>query len=152
MRCPFCGETESSVIDSRPIDDSSVVRRRRGCERCGRRFTTYERYAGERLMVQKRNGVRELFQVEKIRSGIEKACTKRPETQQRAEEIALSIAEQIRDDGLRLVETSEIGRRVMEALKAHDRVAYVRFASVYRGFEDIEGFVDAVEELSEDDA
>lgn len=147
VKCPFCGEPESRVIDSRPVEDGSVIRRRRECLNCGRRFTTYERIESPTILVIKKDGRREIFDREKIVRGLLKACEKRPIPRERIEEIADEIEAELRAEGRKEVTSKEIGEKVMEALKELDKVAYVRFASVYREFTDLSHFIKELETL-----
>ena len=140
MHCPFCGAADTRVIDSRLTAEGDKVRRRRECPRCSARFTTYE--AAELLMppVRKRDGRREPFLEEKLRTGLLRALEKRPVNAGQIEEIILSIKNRIRASGERELDSAKIGEWVMEALRGLDQVAYVRFASVYRSFEDVNAF------------
>lgn len=149
MKCPFCGQDDDRVIDSRVVRDGYEVRRRRLCNRCGRRFTTYERVAQELPYVIKRDGRREPFSREKVLSGLRKACEKRPISIDVLERIVDRIEAWIQEQGKREVSSVEIGERVMEELKRLDEVAYVRFASVYRQFKDISQFMDELRGLLE---
>lgn len=147
MKCPFCGEQESKVIDSRPVEDGSVIRRRRECLGCGKRFTTYERIESLPILVIKKDGRREMFDREKIVRGLLKACEKRPVPREKIEEIASEIESEFRAEGRKEVTSKEIGEKVIEALKEIDKVAYVRFASVYREFTDLTHFIKELETL-----
>lgn len=147
MKCPFCGEQESKVIDSRPVEDGSVIRRRRECLSCGRRFTTYERVEYPMILVIKKDGRRELFDREKIIRGLLKACEKRPVPREKIEEIANRVESEIRAEGRKEVTSKEIGEKVVDALREVDKVAYVRFASVYREFTDLTHFIKELENL-----
>ncbi|MBC7332318.1 MAG: transcriptional repressor NrdR [Synergistetes bacterium] len=147
MKCPFCGEPESKVIDSRPVEDGSVIRRRRECLVCGKRFTTYERIESPTILVIKKDGRRELFDREKIIRGLLKACEKRPVSREKIEEIADQIEADLRAEGRKEITSKEIGEKVIEALKELDKVAYVRFASVYREFTDLTHFIRELESL-----
>ncbi|MEG1523496.1 MAG: transcriptional regulator NrdR [Clostridia bacterium] len=141
MKCRYCASTESKVIDSRPTEDGSAIRRRRECINCGKRFTTYEKIEEIPIMVVKRDGRREPFDSDKIRNGVRKACEKRP--------IAADVQDKLVDDIMREVfntlaseiSTTDIGEIVMKDLKPVDEVAYVRFASVYREFKDTQTFM-----------
>jgi transcriptional repressor NrdR len=146
MRCPKCGESETRVIDSRDLDEASI-RRRRECETCGTRFTTYERIEAPRLTVVKRDGVRQEFDREKLVSGLRKALTRRPVAEDAAEQAADRIEVQLRAGGNSEVDSSEIGRLAMETLRALDQIAYIRFASVYQSFEDLETLKREVDNL-----
>ena len=146
MNCPYCGHTESKVTDSR--DSSESIRRRRQCLLCGRRFTTYERVQAG-LLVIKKDGRREEFQREKLIAGVRKACAKRPVSEESIEKMADEIEAELQEAGKLEVTSSTIGEMVMERLKQIDRVAYIRFASVYRQFADIETFREEVEALTQ---
>ena len=148
MYCPYCGEEDSRVIDSRIVEGGAAVRRRRECPRCRRRFTTYERYEQEPLRVIKKSGERELFNRQKILQGMLKACEKRPVTMEVLESLVGEIEKELRDEGYEEVPTSRIGEKVMEKLKEVDQVAYVRFASVYREFREIDQFLDLLSALN----
>ncbi|NPA38588.1 MAG: transcriptional repressor NrdR [Candidatus Nanohaloarchaeota archaeon] len=149
MRCPFCGHEETRVIDSRYTDDMKVIRRRRVCEECGKRFTTYER-ADLNILVIKRDGRREEFRIEKIIEGIKKATQKRPVSLEEIEKIAESVEQDLRDRNLKEIPSEDIGREVMRRLKSLDSVAYVRFASVYMRFNDLEEFKRIIEEAEKE--
>jgi len=146
MRCPRCGQSETRVVDSRDLDDVSI-RRRRECETCGARFTTYERIEAPRLLVIKRNGSREEFDREKLASGLRKALTRRPVGEDAVDQAADQIELQLRASGATEVESSEIGRLSMDKLRALDQIAYIRFASVYQSFEDLETLKREVDNL-----
>jgi len=147
MRCPFCDHLDSRVLDSRSGDGNQVIRRRRECPECGRRFTTYERAAELQLFVVKKDGRRELFDREKIILGMTKACEKRPASRDIIEQAADRIARRARDQLSDELPTSRIGAWVMDELRAIDAVAYVRFASVYKEFRDTESFVKEIQSL-----
>lgn len=140
MKCPFCGLLENRVIDSRLSTSGEVTRRRRECEGCNRRYTTYERVEDLLPSVVKRDGRREMFDRRKIVSGIRSACSKRPVSVDQIDEIAESIERDLQESGDREVSYTAIGEKVMDRLRALDQVAYVRFASVYRQFRDLEDF------------
>lgn len=140
MRCPFCQVHDSRVIESRASEDQSTVRRRRECESCGRRFTTYERVELAPLMVVKKDKAREEFDRAKVRRGIVRACEKRPITSVQLETMVDEVERGLRAEFEREVPSSEIGERVMDVLRTVDGVAYVRFASVYREFRDVQSF------------
>lgn len=146
MKCPVCSNTESKVIDSRPSDKSSI-RRRRECLGCGKRFTTYEIIEATPIFVVKKDGSKEIFDQNKIAAGVRRACYKRPVTEEQigilVAEIENEIVNSLRDD----ITTSEIGEMVMEKLRKIDEVSYVRFASVYREFKDVETFLDELRSL-----
>lgn len=147
MRCPACGCLEDKVIDSRAVKDDSGVRRRRECTKCQHRFTTYESIIREELKVVKRNTVREDFERDKLRRGIENACYKRPVPPEALERIVEELVVGLQRDYEKEVTSSEIGTRVMNALRRLDQVAYVRFASVYRKFKDVEEFIEEIRAL-----
>jgi transcriptional repressor NrdR len=147
MRCPKCGKQDDKVIDSRASREGSTIRRRRQCLQCSHRFTTYEEIEHEGFMVVKRDGRREEFSREKLLSGLKKACQKRPISPKAIEEVVESIVDDITDKYDREIPGTEIGARVMEALRKLDKVAYVRFASVYRRFEEATEFVSEVNKL-----
>lgn len=147
MRCPVCRNGATSVIDSRLADDGSAVRRRRKCDHCDRRFTTYERVDEAMPMVVKKDGRREPFDRTKILLGIQKACEKRPVSAEAIEKMMGSIEQSIREDAEREISTAAVGQRVIHALQDLDKVAYVRFASVYREFKDIGEFMNELKGL-----
>lgn len=140
MRCPGCNAEETGVIDSRMTEHGAVIRRRRECEKCGRRFTTYERMELEPLYVIKKDGSRELFSREKLLKGIMTACRKTRLPLETLEEFVASIERTIRDEGRREIDSSTLGAEVLEGLKLLDPVAYIRFASVYKEFDTVEAF------------
>ena len=146
MRCPRCGERETRVVDSRDLDEASI-RRRRECETCGARFTTYERIEAPRLLVVKRDRSRQEFDREKLVSGFRKALTRRPLPEDAAEQAADQIEAQLRAGGATEVDSSEVGRLAMDKLRALDQIAYIRFASVYQSFEDLETLKREVDNL-----
>ena len=147
MRCPFCNGKESKVVDSRSTSGNSGIRRRRECLRCSKRFTTYEYNEGIPMMVVKKDGRRQAFDRKKILNGLVKACEKRPISIKKLEEIVSLIERHIQKKFDREVESSYIGEKVMEQLAALDDVAYVRFASVYRQFRDVNQFIKELEEM-----
>ncbi|MGE5557204.1 MAG: transcriptional regulator NrdR [Bacillota bacterium] len=147
MRCPFCSQPDSKVLESRSTEDGRASRRRRECLKCGRRFSTYERIEGTPIMVLKKDGRREMFDRRKILHGLVRACEKRPVGMEELEKITGDIEQDLRLNWDREVPSKEIGERVMAALQALDEVAYVRFASVYRQFADIERFMAEMENL-----
>ena len=149
MKCPYCGHKEDKVIDSRTTKEDSSIRRRRECLKCGKRFTTYEYIEEIPLMVIKKDGRREPFDRKKILAGIMKACEKRPISIEKLEGLVSDIERQILKKFEREVPSSEIGETVMEKLADLDDVAYVRFASVYRSFEDIREFGEEIARLGE---
>ncbi len=140
MRCPYCSHLETRVLDSRVVRDGRVVRRRRVCEHCGRRFTTYEEVEDLRLKVKKRDGRVEAFSREKLLRSLEIACNKRPFSEEDLVRIVEDIEGALYDEGERVVSSQRIGQMVMERLKSLDPVAYVRFASVYLSFDSVEDF------------
>ncbi|MCU0960316.1 MAG: transcriptional regulator NrdR [Pirellulaceae bacterium] len=141
MRCPFCREDHDRVIDSRTVDDGFSIRRRRQCLRCGRRFRTYERPDEIAIKVVKKNGTREPFQRSKIRTGLAKACWKRPVSDDQIDSLVADIESDIYAEYEGEIESRTLGELVMQYLKDFDQVAYVRFASVYREFTDVSDFV-----------
>ena len=147
MKCPFCGEIKNKVIDSRLSKDARMIRRRRECLNCEKRFTTYERVEAVLPMVVKKDGRRESFNHEKIRAGIQKACQKRPISTNIIDDFVDSLGQLFQESGHREIRSSDIGERVIEKLKEWDDVAYVRFASVYRQFKDINEFMAELKEL-----
>ncbi len=147
MRCPYCSQINNRVIDSRLSKDGRMIRRRRECLECGRRFTTYEKLEEMLPMVVKRDGRREPFSREKIISGIRKACQKRPISMTQIEEFVDSLESYFQDQGRKEIDSTEIGERVIQTLRQWDEVAYVRFASVYRQFKDISEFMAELEEI-----
>ncbi len=147
MKCPFCASTDSRVIDTRSAEGG--VRRRRECQDCGRRFTTYERVAPLRLMVIKQDGRREPFARDKILGGIQIACAKRPIDTESIEELVSGIESELYHRGSREVTSREIGEMVMRNLRRLDEVAYIRFATIYRRFADVEDLADEIEALLE---
>ena len=147
MKCPYCGNPDTSVVDSRPADDNTAIRRRRVCSRCGRRFTSYERIETIPLMVIKKDHNREAFDRSKIEAGVVRACHKRPIPAQRSHDMVDQIENEIYNKGEREIPSSEIGEIVMKYMKDLDQVAYVRFASVYREFKDAETFMDELKKL-----
>lgn len=151
MRCPFCGETETKVLDSRPAEEGKAIRRRRECENCRERFTTYERVEEIPLLVIKKDGSREVFDKRKILSGILKACEKRPISMEELESIVSRVEQKIKNTMEKEITSSLIGEYVMEELRNIDEVAYVRFASVYRQFKDINKFMQELQKLLSDD-
>lgn len=150
MRCPFCGYAESKVIDSRPAEEGSTIRRRRECLSCKKRFTTYEIMARLPLVVVKRDGSRQTFDRIKVMNGMLRACEKRPVSLSALEKIADDIEQDLQNSLEREVSTTEIGEMVMKKLKGVDEVAYVRFASVYRQFKDVNTFFDELSKLIDD--
>ena len=147
MKCPFCAYTESKVIDSRPAEEGAKIRRRRECLSCGKRFTTYEIIERLPLVVIKRDGSRQTFDKVKLINGMVRACEKRPVPLSALEQIGDDIEQELQGALEREVSTTEIGEMVMDRLKDVDEVAYVRFASVYRSFKDINTFMEELTKL-----
>lgn len=147
MKCPVCASPDSRVIDSRPIEDGNSIRRRRECPVCQKRFTTFEIVETVQIIVRKKDGTKEMFDRNKLLSGILKACYKRPVD---AEEIVAEIETELQNSLSNEVSTVEIGEMVMDKLKQCDEVAYVRFASVYREFKDIETFLKELKQLNKE--
>ena len=147
MRCPKCASSQDKVIDSREAREGYAIRRRRECMRCNTRFTTYEEVEREALRVVKRNGAPEPFNREKLFSGIRKACEKRPVKLEDLERVADEIANELEEEGYREIPSSVIGAKIMRRLEDIDQVAYVRYASVYRQFEDVGAFIDEIKQL-----
>jgi len=147
MKCPFCGYNESKVIDSRPAEEGATIRRRRECLACSRRFTTYEIIERMPLVVVKRDGSRQSFDKVKLINGMVRACEKRPVPLGKLEQIADDIEQELQSNLEREIKTVAIGEMVMNRLKELDEVAYVRFASVYRSFKDINTFMDELSKL-----
>lgn len=147
MKCGYCGFPESKVIDSRSTDEGTSIRRRRECLKCGRRFTTYEVVEQTPILVIKNDGVRQLFDSAKIKTGIIKACEKRPVPLEEIDKVVSDIEKEITNSLEQEITTRKIGEMVMLRLKELDQVAYIRFASVYRQFRDITTFVDFINEF-----
>lgn len=147
MKCPYCNEADTKVIDSRPADDNSSIRRRRQCGQCGKRFTTYEKLETMPLMVIKKDSSRETYDRSKIEAGIIHSCHKRPVSTQQINAMIDEIENQIFNMEEKEVETTIIGELVMDRLKVLDEVAYVRFASVYREFKDVNTFMEELGKL-----
>ena len=147
MRCPSCGHPEDKVIESRPARDGAAIRRRRACLACGTRFTTYEEILRDALMVIKRDGRVEEFSRQKLTNGIARACRKRPVTMEQVEALVDAVVERIEEAYEREVPSSAIGEMVMTVLQNFDEVAYVRFASVYRRFADVQQFLSEIKNL-----
>ena len=150
MKCPFCAYTESKVIDSRPAEEGATIRRRRECLACSKRFTTYEIIERLPLVVVKRDGSRQSFDKVKLINGMVRACEKRPVALQTLEKIADEIETELQSNLEREISTVDIGEMVMDRLKNVDEVAYVRFASVYRSFKDINTFMEELSKLLTD--
>ncbi len=149
MRCPFCQYMEDRVIDSRLAKDGDMIRRRRECSQCRRRFTTYERIEETLPLVIKKDGRREAFDRGKILAGLQRACEKRPISVTELEKLVDRIEHRLQESGERELPSREIGEQVMQELQRLDEVAYVRFASVYRSFRDVNEFMNEVKELLE---
>lgn len=147
MRCSNCQNKNTKVLDSRPIEEGRSIRRRRECEKCGYRFTTFERIEEVPLIVVKKGGTRQEFSREKLVRGLIKACEKRPVSIEQIESIAFDVEKELRNTGASEIDSNEVGEMVMERLSKVDDVAYVRFASVYRQFKDINVFLDELKEL-----
>ena len=145
MKCPVCNFQDSRVLDSRPVDDGASIKRRRECPNCGKRFTTYEVVDTVTIAVVKRNGKREFFDKHKLLLGIERACQKRPVD---PESIATSIEAELQNSLVTEIPSSHIGEMVLERLRDVDIVSYIRFASVYREFQDIESFTEEIRSLN----
>jgi transcriptional repressor NrdR len=150
MKCPFCSHVESKVIDSRVSTAADVTRRRRECEKCGRRFTTYERVEEVLPLVVKRDGGREMFDRQKVLAGMRRACEKRPISLEQIESVVDQIERDLIDSGDKEVVSTSVGERVMVQLRKLDDIAYVRFASVYRSFRDLDEFRAELEKLARD--
>ena len=147
MKCPYCGHLESKVVDSRPSDEGSSIRRRRECLACHKRFTTYETMESLPLMVVKKDGSRQSFDKSKLLNGMIRACEKRPVSFSTLERIADEIEQALQNEMDREIPSARIGELVMEKLKDVDEVSYVRFASVYRQFKDISTFMEELNKL-----
>jgi len=147
MRCPQCGERETRVVDSRDLDDAATIRRRRECAGCATRFTTYERVEAARLVIVKRDGTREEFEHVKLAVGLRKALTRRPVADGAADQAADAIEAELRSAGATEVPSSRVGALAMEKLRAIDQIAYIRFASVYQSYEDLEDLKREVDSL-----
>lgn len=150
MKCPYCGFVEDKVIDSRPTEENTAIRRRRECSRCQKRFTTYEKVESVPLMVIKKDKTHQAFDRDKLLNGLLRACEKRPVSIEDLEKMVDQIEGQILNSLKREITSQEIGEMVMERLKDLDEVAYVRFASVYRQFRDINTFMDELHKLLKD--
>ena len=150
MKCPYCNNPDTRVIDSRPAEDRSAIRRRRSCDECGKRFTTYEIVETTPLMVVKKDGSIEPFNREKLLNGLLRACEKRPVSFDELERISEEIEQNLQNSLEREVSTEAIGEQVMDKLRSVDEVAYVRFASVYRQFKDIDTFMHELNKLLAD--
>lgn len=147
MRCSNCHNKSTKVLDSRPIEEGQSIRRRRECEQCGFRFTTFERVEELPLIVVKKDGIRQEYNRDKLIRGLIRACEKRPVPLEKIEALALDVEKELRDAGTAEIDSKEIGELVMKRLSDLDEVAYVRFASVYRQFKDISVFLDELKDL-----
>ncbi|MFK2824628.1 transcriptional regulator NrdR [Bacillus sp. B190/17] len=147
MKCPACEHNGTRVIDSRPVDEARSIRRRRECESCAYRFTTFEKVEDLPLIVVKKEGTREEFNREKLLRGLIKACEKRPVSLEQLEKLTMDVEKDIRSQGVSEIQSEKVGEMIMDRLAAIDEVAYVRFASVYRQFKDINVFLDELKEL-----
>ena len=147
MRCPYCGKDNTRVVDSRPVDDNTAIRRRRMCDSCGKRFTSYEKVEMIPLMVVKKDMNREPFNRIKIEDGVVRACHKRPISPEQIRELVDGVEAEIYNSGVREIPSSAIGELVMARLKDLDAVAYVRFASVYREFKDVNTFMTEIKKF-----
>ena len=147
MKCQFCDFYKTKVVDSRPTDEGRTIRRRRECSNCGKRFTTYEKIEETPLVVVKKDNTRESFNREKLLSGLVKSCEKRPVTMKQMEAVVDTVERILQNSMNREVQSTEIGEIVMKQLKDLDEVAYVRFASVYRQFRDLNSFMDEVKRI-----
>ena len=149
MKCPYCHSNNTRVLDSRATEDDTAIRRRRLCEDCDKRFSTYERYEDNTIMVIKKDETRESFNPSKIISGVVKSCQKRPVSMDQIEEVAKNVEVKINHLGKKEITSTYIGELVMDELKDLDPVAYVRFASVYREFKDVDSFYDEILNLKD---
>lgn len=149
MRCPYCDSTNTRVLDSRSTEDDRAIRRRRLCEDCDRRFSTYERYEDSTIMVVKKDETREAYDPTKLIAGIVKSCQKRPVTMDDIEKVARNVETRINHTGNKEISSTYIGELVMAELKELDPVAYVRFASVYREFKDVDSFYEEIKSLKD---
>lgn len=147
MKCPFCNCEDTKVIDSRAVDENNSIRRRRQCENCNKRFNTYETIESVPIAVVKRDGTREAFDRNKLYNGIVKSCNKRPVSMQAIDNIVAEIEDKILNSLYKEVESTYIGEMVMDRLKEIDEISYVRFASVYKQFKDIDTFIDELSKL-----
>lgn len=147
MKCPFCNHDNTRVVDSRPVDDNTAIRRRRMCDECGKRFTSYEKVETIPLIVIKKDMNREQYDRSKLEGGVLRACHKRPISAEQIEKMVDSIEQEIYNRGDREIPSQKIGEMVMDRLKDVDAVAYVRFASVYREFKDVSTFMDELKKM-----
>ena len=151
MRCPRCGEFEDKVVDTRTVDSNTVIRRRRECLGCGHRFTTVERLEGIQLMVIKKDGTRQPFSREKIMNGLVSACSKRPVSNEDLIRLVNEVEQKLQSKHNLEIPTEAIGEMIMEELKRLDKVAYVRFASVYRDFTSVDSFAQEISKINDKD-
>lgn len=147
MKCPFCSYGDSRVVDSRSIDNGASIRRRRECPKCGRRFTTYEKYEQVPLLVIKKDGRREMFDNKKLLAGLLRAFEKRPFSYEQIQSLASQIEGELRASGENEIKSTQIGETVMKHLEKIDQIAYVRFASVYRQFADVNSFMQEIQNM-----
>jgi len=147
MKCPYCDHSETKVLDSRDADDFEITRRRRECEKCGKRFTTYERVEMLDLYVVKKDGRKEKLSRDKLLSGIRKACVKLPVSEEQVEQLVDAVERDLRRRASTEIPSSKLGELVLKRLKKVNEIAYIRFASVYRSFEDLDTFVKEVKQL-----
>ena len=147
MRCPYCSDLDNRVLDSRLTDEERSIRRRRECAKCGKPFTTYERFEETVLMVVKKDGRREKFDRQKILHGLLRACEKRPLTGDQVEDLTSSLEASLRQKNRTEISVTEIGERILEGLREMDEVAYVRYASVYKDFNDVSRFIEELQTL-----
>ena len=147
MKCIYCGCEDSKVLDSRSTEETNAIRRRRECTGCGKRFTTYETIETVPVLVVNKDGSRQPSNIEKIRSGMTKACEKRPVSMTQIDQMAEDIQKQVQNSLRQEISSQEIGEMIMEKLKAVDEIAYVRFASVYRQFKDVTNFIKLITEM-----
>ena len=150
LNCPYCGHPDSRVVDSRETESKEAIRRRRECFACGQRFTTYEMIEQIPITVVKRDGATELFDPEKLLRGLTRACTKRDVPIERLQAVVADIERQLREEGAYQVPSERLGKMALERLQSIDLVAYIRFASVYRQFDSIEGFKEELEQLAKE--
>jgi transcriptional repressor NrdR len=148
MRCPFCDNVDTRVVDSRPVEDGRALRRRRACDACNSRFTTHERLVQPPLIIAKKDGRREEFDAEKLRMGVAKACNKRSVSAEQINQLVADVEAVLRQDSSAEVPSDKVGELVMERLFQLDQVAYVRFASVYQRFDDVRRFAQLLERMS----
>lgn len=140
MKCPFCGHPEDKVVDSRVADEGRAIRRRRECLSCSQRFTTFERIEESGMLVEKRNGDKEPFSKEKLVSGLRKSCKNRPVTEEDLERLGDDVMESARSQGSSVIKSADLGKEILERLRVLDEVAYLRFASVYKDFQELNDF------------